>query len=142
MSGNATLQFTIVSGQWKSLTSGQIMTTPANFTVAVASSNGGANVTVSNNSEITVTGGLNNLSIEIAGSYNPMALIFKQLVSGGNSDPTGSTAFGAYARGLQGNNPTLTVKDDGESGSSYEFYVLVQDPSGDFGLIDPKISNA
>lgn len=139
MPGNATLIFTLVPGQWKSLTSGQIMSTPGSFTVAVSSQSGGASVSVTNQSAVTVTGGLNNLTIDVGGSYNPMALIFKQLVGGG--DPTGGSAFGTYARSLNGPDQTLTVRDSGQSGSQYEFYVLVQDPNGDFGLIDPKISN-
>jgi|APDOM4702015248_1054824.scaffolds.fasta_scaffold93017_2 hypothetical protein len=139
MPGNATLTFTLVPGQWKSLTTGQIMTTPGNFTVAVSSQSGGASVSVANQSAVTVTGGLSNLSIDVGGAYNPMALLFKQLVGGG--DPTGGSAFGAYTRGLNGPDHILTVKDSGQSGSQYEFYVLVQDPNGDFGLIDPRISN-
>jgi hypothetical protein len=140
MSGNATLVFTLVPGKWKSLTDGKIMTTPDHFTVSVTNVSGGASVSVSNQSQVTVTGGLNNLTIDVGGSYNPVALIFKQL-AGGSSDPSGGSAFGTYSRSLNGTDQTLTVRDDGQSGSQYEFFVLVQTADGDFGLIDPKIIN-
>jgi hypothetical protein len=143
MPGNATLTFTVLGNGWVSLTTGAFMYTPTNCTVAVTSSNGGANVVVAADGKtVTITGGLNNLTIDLAGSLYPAALLFKQTL--GSGDPAGRSAFGnTYTRGGgNGSDQTITITDNGAANTSYEFYILVQNTdTGDFGLIDPLISN-
>jgi hypothetical protein len=141
MSGNCTLTFTINSGKWKSLTEGKLMKTPQDVSIGTPQLSGGADVTVDAQGNVSVTGGLDALSVQMSdSSYATVALVFKE-TDGNSSDPSGATAFGPYTRGLTGGKPTLTVRDDGSSGSAYEFYVLIQSAGGDFGLIDPKITN-
>lgn len=138
----ATLTFTPVANQWVSITTGNFMTTPTNFTVAASVQSGTSKVAVSEDQRtISITGSLDTLTIDVAGSLNPLALIFKQTV--GSGDPHGTSAFGkTQTRGGSNSNRTISVKDTGASKTDYEFYVLVQDPNTlDVGLIDPKIVN-
>ncbi len=79
-------------------------------------------------------------------SYVVVGLIVKQ-TSGGAEVPN---AWDSYSVGSAGIN-TLQVNDrvsvpSGSGSVSYEFYVVIQTPTppgtiGDFGLIDPRITN-
>ena len=136
----ATLTFTI--NNFKSLASGQgIMTSGAgsgaDANVALSPSSG-TNVSVAADGSVTVNGTTPQVLNLCATGYSPIGLAFKQ--TAGSSDPSGSNAFGQYSRAANGN--TLVVTDNDSGPSTYEFYLLVQNPStGDFGLIDPKIQN-
>ena len=137
----ATLTFSV--NNFKSLASGQgIMTTgagsgaDANVTLLPTS---GTNVSVAADGTVTVNGTTPQILNLRATGYTPVGLVFKQ--TQGSSDPNGNSAFGQYAR--VANSTTLVVTDNDSGPSSYEFYLLVQNPStGDFGLIDPKIVNS
>jgi hypothetical protein len=142
-----TLTFTV--NQFRSLATApvQLMLTGAgqsadvNVTVSPPSSY----VSVDANGAVTVARNGNiglqlPLTLEVTG-YAALALVFKQ-TTGGN-DPTGAAAFGTYTRGNgNGNNNALMVTDNDFGNATWEFYVLVQNlTTGDFGLIDPKITN-
>jgi hypothetical protein len=135
----ATLTFTV--NNFKSLTLGQgIMTTGAgpgaDANVALSPSTG-TNVTVASNGAVTVAGRTPQVLNLCATGYNPVGLVFKQ----SGSDPTGRNAFGQYARAANSN--MLVVTDNDSAPSTYEFYLLVQkQDTGDFGLIDPLITNS
>ena len=137
----ATLTFTV--NNFKSLASGQgIMITgagPGADANVALTPNSGTNVAVAADGTVTVSGTTPQVLNLRATGYNPIGLAFKQTL--GSSDPTGNNAFGQYARAANGN--TLVVTDNDAYPSSYEFYLLVQNPlTGDFGLIDPKIVNS
>lgn len=137
----ATLTFTV--NNFKSLTAGQgIMLTGAgpgaDVNVAVSPTTG-TDVSVSANGSVSVSGGQPQVLNLSPTGYNPVGLVFKQ--TAGSSDPMGQNAFGHYARAANSN--TLVVTDTDAGASTYEFYVLVQNQStGDFGLIDPQITNS
>lgn len=136
----ATLTFTI--NRFKSLTSGQgIMVTGAgpgaDANVALSPATG-TDVTVAADGSVTVNGTTPQILNLCATGYSPIGLAFKQ--TAGSSDPSGTNAFGQYSRAANGN--ALIVTDNDSGPSSYEFFLLVQNPStGDFGLIDPRITN-
>ena len=137
----ATLTFTV--NNFKSLASGQgIMITgagPGADANVALTPNIGTNVAVAADGTVTVSGTTPQVLNLRATGYNPIGLAFKQ--TAGSGDPNGNNAFGQYARA--GNSATLVVTDNDSGPSSYEFYLLVQNPStGDFGLIDPKIVNS
>lgn len=97
----------------------------------------GTNVSVGSNGQVTVSRGQQQLNICATG-YIPVGLVFKQ--TAGSTDPNGNNAFGQYTR-FGSNSDTLKVTDNDAGSSTYEFYVLIQNPNGDFGLIDPQITN-
>ena len=136
----AILTFTV--NNFKSLASGQgIMITGAgsgaDANVALSPSTG-TDVTVAADGSVTVAGRQPQVLNLSATGYTPVGLVFKQTSNSG--DPTGRNAFGQYNR--VGNGNALVVTDNDSGPSTYEFYLLIQNPSsGDFGLIDPKISN-
>lgn len=136
----ATLTFTV--NNFKSLTDKHIMKTGAGAGADVnvtLSPSTGTNVTVAADGTVTVNGTTPQVLNLCATGYDPVGLVFKQ--TAGSSDPSGSNAFGNYARSANASN-TLVVTDSDAGPSSYEFYLLVQDQSsGDFGLIDPLITN-
>ena len=136
----ATLTFTV--NNFKSLASGQgIMITGAGSGAdanVVLWPSTGTDVTVAANGAVTVNGTTPQILNLCATGYNPIGLAFKQ--TAGSTDPSGTNAFGHYSRAANGN--ALVVTDNDSGPSSYEFYLLVQNPStGDFGLIDPQITN-
>lgn len=57
-------------------------------------------------------------------------------------DPAGGTGpdWSAFPKAVI-NNSGLTLRDEDRRNSSYDFVLLVQNPSGGLGLIDPKITN-
>jgi hypothetical protein len=147
MPGPATLTFTV--NNFKSLVSGQgIMTSGgsgADVTVSLSPATG-TDVSVASDGSVTVGGSgaqvINLLAVQANTSsyYHPVGLVFKEL--SGSGDPSGVSAFGNYSRGGGNNNYQLTVTDTPNSDASWEFYILIQNVStGDFGLIDPKITN-
>ena len=137
----ANLTFTV--NNFKSLALGQgIMVTGAgagaDANVALTPSTG-TDVTVASDGSVTVAGKQAQVLNLSATGYTPVGLVFKQ--TAGSSDPTGRNAFGQYNR--FGNGNTLIVTDNDNTTSTYEFYLLIQNPaSGDFGLIDPRIVNS
>jgi hypothetical protein len=141
MPQQATLTFTI--NTFRNLASGGgIMTTGAGSSADVnvsLSPTSGTNVTVASDGAVTVSGrGAQIIALQATG-YMPVGLVFKQTL--GSSDPSGGNAFGNYARAANNSNQ-LVVTDNDQGDASWEFYLLVQNTSsGDFGLIDPKISN-
>lgn len=148
MPGQATLTFSV--NNFKSLASGQgIMSSGAGSGADVSvslSPSSGTDVTVSPTGAVTVAGNgaqVINLQAVQAGTttyYNPVGLVFKQTL--GSSDPSGGNAFGRYSRGGGNNSNQLQVTDTPNGSASWEFYLLIQNAStGDFGLIDPKITN-
>ncbi len=141
---SATLTFTI--NQFRSLA-----TVPVQLMLTGAGSSADVNVTVSPpspNVSVDANGAITvrrngssrlqqSLTLVVSG-YAALALVFKQ-TTGGN-DPTGAAAFGTYTR-VNGNTG-LMVTDNDSGNATWEFYVLVQSlTTGDFGLIDPKITN-
>lgn len=143
MPGTATLTFTI--NDFIDLSTGNLMTAAGpgaprspnvNF-VQASGIAGGANVAIADDGTVTITGGLDLLTIAVAGTYNPVVLFFNPQ---GNA-PASATTFGPYQVDSQGANTTLSVFDRGSGGSTYEFYVLVRTPQGGYGLIDPRIIN-
>jgi hypothetical protein len=137
----ATLTFTV--NTFRSLaTGGGIMTTGAGPSADVnvsLSPTSGTNVTVASDGSITVTGrGAQIIALQATG-YQPVGLVFKQTL--GSSDPSGGNAFGNYVRSANNSNQ-LVVTDNDQGDASWEFYLLIQNTSsGDFGLIDPRITN-
>lgn len=142
-----TLNFTI--NRFRSLASGpaQLMHTGAGKSadVNVTLSSPSENVSVDANGAVKVSrngnGPLQQPLMMAVPGYAALALIFKQTT--GNNDPTGANAFGTYTRGNGiGSSNDLMVTDNDTGDATWEFYVLVQDlTTGDFGLIDPKITN-
>jgi hypothetical protein len=148
MPGQATLTFTV--NTFKSLASGQgLMTSGAGSSADVnvsLSPSSGTDVSVAADGSVTVSGNgaqVINLQAVQAGTrtyYNPVGLVFKQTL--GSSDPSGGNAFGSYSRGGGNNANQLQVTDTPGGSATWEFYFLIQNAStGDFGLIDPKITN-
>lgn len=149
MPGPATLTFVV--NTFKSLASGQgIMTsggTGADVNVSVSPTSGTDVSVNAATGAVTVSGRgaqVINMQAQQAGTatyYSPIGLVFKQTL--GSSDPSGRNAFGNYSRGGGNNSNQLQVTDTPNGDASWEFYFLIQNAStGDFGLIDPKITNS
>jgi hypothetical protein len=149
----ATITFTIVN--FKPFASGSLtaMVTgtpgsvpPPDATVTVSQQGGGPSdpsVTLgSDQKSIVVTrpgAGSNKavLHITVAGGYTVVGLVFQQVDRASNSN-----AFGHFTRSAADPN-VLEVIDTDDANSNWEFYVVVQDnSSGNFGVIDPLITNA
>lgn len=147
MPGQATLTFTV--NNFKNLASGQgIMTSGgagADVNVSLSPTSG-TDVSVSATGAVTVAGNgaqvinLQAVQANTTTPYNPVGLVFKQ--TAGSSDPSGRNAFGMYSRAGGSNSNSLQVTDTPNGSATWEFYFLIQNAStGDFGLIDPKITN-
>ncbi|MBT9490907.1 MAG: hypothetical protein IV107_00850 [Paucibacter sp.] len=151
---------TLTVNSFVSITQGWMQTGGVNPAVTVQLDAGSSpRITLNNDSSLNVTGGdptgskglaltitvVPALTKPVTPNFSVVGLIVKQTTGGASI----ANAWGSYSVGPGGN--VLQVNDNavvpGASGSvSYEFYVLIQTPSapgslGDFGLIDPRITN-
>lgn len=76
-----------------------------------------------------------------AGSYLLAGICFKE-TDPGKSDPNGACAFPSVLLNLESTSSTLTLTDNADQASSYEFAMLVVGiDEKALGLIDPPIVN-
>jgi hypothetical protein len=72
------------------------------------------------------------------GDYSAYSLAGVALQGGGKA---GSGQFPKVDIVASGDYTTMALTDRNDDGTSYEFYVLVQNAAGQLGLIDPRIIN-
>ncbi|MCV2370503.1 hypothetical protein [Roseateles oligotrophus] len=153
---------TLTVNTFISVTEGAMQTGGTNPNVGVQVDAGSSSrVTLNNDGSLRVTGGdptgsktltLNvtvlSANTDPASAYYPVVgLIVKQTTVGAEV----SNAWGSYTVGTGAAFNTLQVLDKdtvpvGAGSVSYEFFVLIQTPTaagsiGDYGLIDPRITN-
>ncbi|HEY9144049.1 MAG TPA: hypothetical protein VIM90_08455 [Arenimonas sp.] len=78
---------------------------------------------------------------QAAGAYLLAGICFRE-TDPGKKDPNGTCAFPSVVLNLGGSTSTLTLTDNADTPSSYEFAMLVVGiDEGELGLIDPPIVN-